>query len=224
MGLSKAKLLIMGLLKLPTLLSMVAFFGVYWTVWGWKFALGLVAAIYVHEMGHVWELRRFGLPATAPMFIPGFGAIVRLKARPSSVYEDARIGLAGPWWGLGAAIVAGVIGALGDFGAMSAVAYTAGWMNVFNLLPVSSLDGSRGLRSLSQMERILLGVLCIGTALPVDHSLWSIFSLVGIIAIVRAFMADANPAGDRRGFVSFAVLVVALGAAMIATNGPLPPR
>src|ERR1700689_2677115 len=69
--LSKGKLLLLGLTKLSTLLSMFAFFGVYWTLYGWAFALGLVLSIYVHEMGHVSALRRYGIPATAPMFIPG---------------------------------------------------------------------------------------------------------------------------------------------------------
>src|SRR3989454_12639768 len=76
--------------------------GVYWAAWGWKFALGVVLSIYVHEMGHVQALQRYGIKATAPMFIPGVGAVVRLKQYPASPREDARVGLAGPLGGLGA--------------------------------------------------------------------------------------------------------------------------
>src|SRR2546430_4861243 len=77
--------------------------GVYWTIWGWKFALGVVLSIYVHEMGHVQALQRYGIKATAPMFIPGVGAVVRLKQYPADRREDARVGLAGPLWGRPAA-------------------------------------------------------------------------------------------------------------------------
>jgi len=104
--LTKGKFLLLGLTKLPTLLSMLAWVGLYWSLWGWKFALGLGVSIYIHEMGHVWMLRRYGIRATAPMFIPGFGALVRLQQYPATVIEDARIGLAGPMWGLGAAAAA----------------------------------------------------------------------------------------------------------------------
>ena len=58
---------------------MMAAFGVYWTVFGGWFALGFVLSIYIHEMGHVAALLRYGVPATAPLFIPGVGAVIRLR-------------------------------------------------------------------------------------------------------------------------------------------------
>jgi hypothetical protein len=82
--LSKGKLLLMGFTKWKTLLSMLLAFGAYWSIWGWAFAAGFVLSIYVHEMGHVWALRRAGLAASAPMFIPFVGAFVRLKEAPRS--------------------------------------------------------------------------------------------------------------------------------------------
>jgi len=71
-ALGKGKLLLLGLTKSTTLFTMLLSMGVYWTAWGWRFALGLVLSIYVHEMGHVAALQRYGIKATAPMFIPGF--------------------------------------------------------------------------------------------------------------------------------------------------------
>ena len=100
--LTKGKLLLLGFTKIGTLLSMLASFALYWHWYGWRFALGFVLSIYVHEMGHVAALRKYGIAATAPMFIPGFGAVVRLKQYPESPAQDARVGLAGPIWGLGA--------------------------------------------------------------------------------------------------------------------------
>ena len=103
--LGKAKLLLLGLTKASTFLSMFAMVGVYWTRFGFWFALGLVLSIYVHEMGHVAALARYGVPASAPLFIPGLGAVIRLKQDFTDPRQDARVGLAGPIWGLGAAVV-----------------------------------------------------------------------------------------------------------------------
>ena len=100
--LSKGKLILLGLTKLSTLLSMFAFFGVYWSMYGWAFALGLVLSIYIHEMGHVTLLRSYGIPASAPMFIPGFGAFISVRGR------DARAGAGFARWTCGAAIRIGL--------------------------------------------------------------------------------------------------------------------
>src|SRR5256885_1593460 len=92
--LTKAKLLLLGLTKASTFFSMLLSAGVYWSIWGWKFAVGVVLSIYVHEMGHVQALQRYRIKAAAPMFIPGVGAVVRLKQYPADRREDARVGLA----------------------------------------------------------------------------------------------------------------------------------
>ena len=95
---TKGKLLLLGLTNAGTLLSMALSFGVYWAAFGWPFAAGLILSLYVHEMGHVAALRRLGIPFSLPMFLPGVGAVVRLRQPPASPSEDARIGLAGPLW------------------------------------------------------------------------------------------------------------------------------
>src|SRR5258705_1700259 len=100
--LSKLKFLILGLTKASTFFSMFAFFGVYWKLYGWPLALGLVVSIYIHEMGHVAMLKRLGINAGAPLFIPGVGALVLLKQRITDPSVDAKVGLAGPVCGLGA--------------------------------------------------------------------------------------------------------------------------
>ena len=86
--------------------SMIVSVGAYALLGGWWFGLGLVLLIFVHEMGHVLELRRQGVPASAPLFIPGVGAFVRMHQNAATPREDAEVGLAGPWWGLGSAAVA----------------------------------------------------------------------------------------------------------------------
>jgi len=216
---SKAKFLLMGLTKLPTLLSMLAWVGIYWAAWGWKFALGLGVSIYIHEMGHVWMLRRYGIRATAPMFIPGFGALVRLKQYPATVIEDARIGLAGPMWGLGAAAASFGLylatgeqlwGALAQFGAM---------INLFNLIPVWQLDGGRGFRSLTRGQRWLAGIAVWGmfyftseTAGHQDgHQMNILLLIIGICAVFRALFGEAPKQRDDFGLFQYVLLIMLLG-------------
>ena len=151
--LSKLKFLLLGLTKASTFVSMFAFFGVYWSIYGWPLALGLVFSIYIHEMGHVAMLSRCGIAASAPMFIPGIGALVQLKQRVEDPLTDAKIGLAGPMWGLGAAIVALVVYELSHAKIWLAIAQLTAFLNLFNLTPIWQLDGSRGVHVLARWER-----------------------------------------------------------------------
>jgi Zn-dependent protease len=207
--LTKGKLLLIGLTKLPTLLSMLAFAGVYWSLWGWKFAVAVVAGIYIHEIGHVAALVARGLPASAPMFIPGLGAFVRLHAHPATPGEDARIGLAGPIWGLGAALVATglALGMRAPF--WQAVAHTTAVINLFNLTPVWDLDGSRGFRALSKKQRWLVLALLAATFAISREGMLVVISLGVAWA---AFRKEPQRPDDWGAFGQYAVLVVALSA------------
>ena len=103
---AKALLLLAPKLKLfTTSASMLVSIGAYSLIWGWKFAIGFVLLLLVHELGHVIQLRREGIPASAPMFIPFLGALVAMKELPKDAAAEARVGLAGPVLGLLAALV-----------------------------------------------------------------------------------------------------------------------
>jgi Zn-dependent protease len=216
-GLGKAKLLLTGLTKASTLLTMLAALGVYWAAWGWKFAAGLVAAIYVHEMGHVAALRRFGIPATAPMFLPGIGAVVRLKQRPATPREDAAVGLAGPLWGLGACVAAALVHLVTGWGSWAAIATVSAWINLFNLLPLGPLDGGRAFAALSRPQR-WLALAAIAAALWISRD--GMLALLALVAGARCFATDP-PAGDTRSALTYAGLVLAL-AALLRLPVPLP--
>ena len=205
--LTKGKLLLFGLTKISTLFSMLATLGLYWTQWGFAFALGFVGSIYIHEIGHVDALRRCGIAATPPMFIPGFGAFVRLKQRVLNPIEDARIGLAGPVWGLAAALAAFAIGAITGGPVWFAIARTGAWLNLFNLLPVWQLDGNRGLHAVARAQRWMLVAVAVMAFVGTGEGL---LALVGLVLAVRAFGSDAPASTDRRAFATFAVLLVCL--------------
>jgi Zn-dependent protease len=205
--LTKGKFLLLGLTKATTLFSMLLAFGVYWTAWGMWFAAGLVLSIYVHEMGHVAALRRYGIPATAPMFIPGVGAVVRLGMTPLAPHEDARIGLAGPIWGLGAALAALIASRAGGGPMLRAIAHVGAWVNIFNLLPVWQLDGNRGFRALSRPQRLIITLTFVTGWLVARDG---VFALLVIAAVARTFDATAPAEGDRGALAQFMIVIVAL--------------
>ena len=205
-ALTKGKLLLLGLTKASTFFSMLAFMGVYWQLWGWKFALGAVLCIYVHEMGHVAALRHYGIAASAPMFVPGLGAFARLKQLPTDARQDARVGLAGPVWGLGAALAVYAAFRITGITALAGIAQFAGWLNLFNLLPVWQLDGARGFRSMSRVERALAAA-AVWLAFAVTRE--GLLILVGAAAVYQAFRSTGEP-GDRGALALYVGLIGAL--------------
>ena len=215
---TKGKLLLLGLTKLSTFTSMLVSMSVYWTVFGWKFAVGLVLSIYVHEMGHVVALRKFGIDASAPMFIPGIGAVIRARQHITDPIVDARVGLAGPTWGLGAAVACYVAFLLTGWGHLGAIARLGAWINLFNLIPVWQLDGARGFHALSRTQRWIVAAAF--------GAMWAVTSdglivLLAIVASVRALATARTQQGDTRTLVHFVALVIALGALCI-THVPIP--
>jgi Zn-dependent protease len=146
----KALLLLLPKVKLfTTSASMLVSIAAYSLIWGWTFALGFVLLLLVHEMGHVIQLRREGVEASAPLFIPFLGAVVGAKSLGGNALAEARVGLAGPVLGsLGAAALVPVALATGnDF--WFALAFTGFFLNLFNLLPVVPLDGGRAFAAMA---------------------------------------------------------------------------
>ena len=207
--LTKAKLLLFGLTKAGTLFSMLLSAGVYWTLWGWKFAIGIVLSIYVHEMGHVQALQRYGIKATAPMFIPGLGAVIRLKQYPATPGEDARVGLAGPAWGLGASVAAYAVYLATNISVWGAIGHFGAWVNLFNLLPVWQLDGGRGFRALARLQRWLAAAVAAALYLATREGL---LLLIALAAAASAGFSAAPQESDRTVLLEYTSLVIVLAA------------
>jgi Zn-dependent protease len=149
---AKLKLLLLVLPKIKlftTSATMLVSVGAYTLIWGWKFAVGFVLLLFVHEMGHVIQLRREGVKASAPMFIPFLGAVIAARSFGGNALAEARVGLAGPILGsLAAAALIPIASATGNH-LFTALAFTGFFLNLFNLLPVVPLDGGRAMAALS---------------------------------------------------------------------------
>lgn len=209
---TKGKLLLLGLSKGSTVLSMLASVGVYWAVFGLWFGVGLVVSIYVHEIGHVAALRRYGVPASAPMFVPGLGAFIRVRHMPASLAEQARVALGGPLWGLFAALASAAAFVATDRPIWAAIAHTGAWLNIFNLTPVWQLDGSRAFVALSRWQR--------WAVIGVTAALWlatreGLLVLIGLVAVGRTLFEAPAERDDQGALALLVSVLVALSAVVV---------
>jgi len=210
--LAKSKVLLGAIFKLRFLLSFAAFFAVYWAMFGMKFGIGFAVLILIHEMGHFIDIKRRGLPAEMPVFLPGLGAYVRWRALGVSPETRAAISLAGPLAGLIASLVCAVLWWQTGDALWAALARAGAWLNILNLIPVWVLDGGQAALALSKTERMLL--------LTASLALWlvckeSVFFLVAIGAGYQAFFAGDLPAHPSRVTTVYLVLVLtALGVVL----------
>jgi Zn-dependent protease len=149
---TKLKVLLFALPKLKmftTSASMLVSIAAYALIWGWTFAVGFVLLLLLHELGHVIQLRREGVEASAPMFIPFLGAVISAKSLGDDAAAEARVGLAGPILGTIATLVPLGLWLATDNEFWQALAYVGFLINLFNLLPVLPLDGGRAMAALS---------------------------------------------------------------------------
>src|SRR5437870_6278244 len=134
---AKLKFFILPALKfLPILLksggTMLLMIWVYTMMWGWKFAVGFVVLLLIHECGHLIVAKKFGLKVGAPVFIPFMGAFIALKEAPRNAWKEACVGIGGPMLGSLGALVCNSIGEFSDLPIFFALA----WFGYFFVLVI----------------------------------------------------------------------------------------
>jgi Zn-dependent protease len=222
----KGLLLLLPKLKLfTTSASMLVSVGAYSLIWGWKFALGFVLLLLVHEYGHVLQLRREGIPASAPLFIPFLGAVVGMKRLPDDAAAEARVGLAGPVLGTAGCLVPlGLWLATGDE-FWQALAFTGFFLNLFNLLPVLPLDGGRAMAALSPKIWVVGFLILVATAIVFPNPIILIVVLFGGLETWRRWKGRKSTESQRYYRVKpatrilIAVVYIGLAAALAAGMG-----
>ena len=190
----KALLFLLPKLKLfTTSASMLVSIGAYSLIWGWRFAVGFVLLLLVHELGHVIQLRREGIPASAPMFIPFLGAVVAMKELPKDAAAEARVGLAGPVLGSLAALVPLGLYALTGDELFKALAFVGFFLNLFNLLPVLPLDGGRAMAALSPWMWFVGYALLIAATFVFPNPIMILILLFGGLETWRRWRQRKSP-------------------------------
>ena len=207
--LAKGKVLLTALFKLKFLLSFVAFVGIYWAAFGMKFGIGFAMLILLHEMGHFIDVKRRGLPAEMPVFLPGLGAYVRWQALGVPLETRAAVSLAGPLAGFFTALACAALWWQTGNPLWAALARAGAVLNLLNLIPVWVLDGGQAALALSKMERIILLTACLALWLLLGEG---IFFLVALGAGYQAFFAGALPARPSRSTIAYYIAILtALG-------------
>jgi len=209
----KLKSVLFALFKLKFLFSFVAYAAIYMGIFGWRFGLGFAISVLIHEMGHYIDVKRRGLPAEMPIFLPGLGAYVRWRAMGITLKTMAQVALAGPLAGWIAAAVCFLIYTYTQNPLWAALARTGAVLNVLNLTPVWIFDGGMAAYALDAMQRAALLMACVW--------LWyytreGFFLLVAAGFAWRLFTAvrknsDAPQMGDWGVWLYYAAVLVALG-------------
>jgi Zn-dependent protease len=219
--LSKAKFigLLASVLKWKTLATMLLSIGAYALEWGWAFAAGFVLLIFVHEMGHAIALRREGIPAGAPVFIPFVGAFVAMHGHPRDAAVEARVAMAGPLIGSLAAWAVLGAGLAWAQPLLVALGHTAVLLNLFNLVPVPPLDGGRIAGAFTRTYWVLGYVVGVVALVLTRSPLLLIVLMVGLVTLVRRWR-DPVPGYDAlsaRQRATIALAYAGLVAALLVT-------
>jgi Zn-dependent protease len=208
---------LLALFKLKFLLSLGAFVAFYWALYGVRFGIGFAVLILVHEMGHFIEIKRRGLPAEMPVFLPGLGAYVRWTALGVSTQTRAFVSLAGPMAGCLAAAVCALIWVKTGDALWLGLASLSAMLNVLNLIPIWVLDGSQAIVALNKNERIVLSASAVLMAAYFSQPL---FLLVATGAAYRLFTKDIPQAPSHGATAYYLIVLAALG--YLIALAPLP--
>lgn len=200
MGKLLAGLLVAGKLGkvLTTGGTMIISMGAYALLFGWQYAAGFVLLLFCHEMGHYLAAKQRGLNVGVPMFIPFVGAWIQLKELPHDVHTEAYVGIAGPAAGTLSAFICYWLARTYDSHLLLALCYSGFMLNLFNMLPLSPLDGGR-ITAIISPKIWLLGVPLLAAVFIYNPS--PMLILIGLIAIPQIRIAlskdyaAAMPAG-----------------------------
>jgi Zn-dependent protease len=190
------KLLFLALagLKLGKLLTtggtMLLSLGVYALIWGWRYAAGVVVLLFAHEMGHYIAARQRGLDVGLPTFIPFVGAWIELKDQPLDVGTEAYIAVAGPLVGTVAAVLVYFWGRAADSDLLLAIAYAGLFLNLFNLLPLSPLDGGRITAILSPRSWLIGAPLLVALTIYRPSPVLLLIAIMALPQILKAWNYD----------------------------------
>ena len=214
--------------KLQTLLTMLLSIAVYAQVFGWPYAAGFVLLIFIHEMGHALALWQQGIPAGAPVFIPFVGAVIAMRGMPRDAWVEAVVGIGGPLLGTVGAIGCLIAAFVTSSPLMFALSAAGFLINLFNMIPISPLDGGRIVGVMSRWIWVV-GYVVGGTMFLLTYSpmlflilLFGLFQLPSLFAPHKADYYDV-PMAKRvvMGVAYFGLLaILAAGAAISEAYAP----
>lgn len=209
--------LLLKLKVVTTAGSMLVSVAAYAWLWGLPFAIGFVVLIFVHELGHVIELRRQGVPASAPLFIPFLGAVIGMKQLPDDAWKEARVALAGPILGSVGAAAFWVAAEVADSDLLLGLAFVGFLLNLFNLIPIVPLDGGRAAAALHPAVWLLGLLMMVGLLVVSPNPILILIVILGALELWRRWREREEKAEYYRLSVSkrFAVATTYIGLILV---------
>jgi Zn-dependent protease len=172
--------------------TMLLSLAVYATIWGWPYAAGFIALLFAHEMGHYMAARQCGLNVGAPAFIPFVGAWINLKEQPRDVRTEAYVAVAGPLVGTVSAVAVYLGGRWTNSTLLLAIAYAGLFLNLFNLLPVSPLDGGRITAIISPRVWLIGAPVMLAMLFYRPSPVLAIIAIIAFPQLIKAWKYDAK--------------------------------
>jgi Zn-dependent protease len=170
--------------------TMLLSLAVYATIWGWPYAAGFIALMFAHEMGHYVAARQCGLNVGAPAFIPFVGAWINLKEQPRDVRTEAYVAVAGPLVGTISAVAIYLWSRWTGSALLLAIAYAGLFLNLFNLLPVSPLDGGRITAIISPRVWLIGAPVMLAMVLYRPSPVLAIIAIIAFPQLIKAWKYD----------------------------------
>ncbi len=193
----KLLLLLFGALKfgklLPAVATMLLSIGVYAAMFGWQYAVGFVALLLIHEMGHYVAARHRGLDVGLPTFIPFVGAWVELKDLPHDAETEAYVGMAGPLVGSAGALACFYLARDQGSSLLLALAYSGFFLNLFNLIPLAPFDGGRITAAISPRLWLLGAPLLVALFFYSPSPLLILMAVLALPNVVKAWRGLRTP-------------------------------
>lgn len=197
----KLLVLLLGAVKLGklggTLITMLISLGAYALVFGWRYAAGFIGLLFVHEMGHFLAAREKGLAVGAPTFIPFVGAWIELKEQPMDVATEAYVAAAGPFIGTVGATAVYFWGSETHDSLLLAIAYGGFFLNFFNLIPLSPLDGGRMTAILSPRIWFIGAPVMVAVIIARPSALLLLIAIMAVPSLIEAWKYDPTTEANR---------------------------
>lgn len=196
-------LLIFKLLKLKTLISMAIYLGTYAFLYGWKFAIALVYLIFVHEMGHKYAAHKLKLPTSPAIFIPFMGAAIGLKEMPKNAKDEAYLAYMGPLFGLLSFLPAIPLFLLTQEPYWALFIFLGGMINLFNLIPITPLDGGRIAAGISTKLWAVGLILLLSFSIYFGSFLGFLITIIGAIEWNRIYKRQKNLHNEEKEVMEY---------------------
>ena len=183
-----------------TFASMLFSIVCYSMIFGWIVSIGFTLCLLIHEMGHFYAAKQQKIQTTVPVFLPFLGAFISFKQNPYSASQEAYIGIAGPIAGTVSALVSFACYQVTGYMPLLEITFLAAFLNLFNLIPLSPMDGGRTVTAITPWLWLVGAVFIIATVIILKSVVAILIGLVGFQQIRTVLFGSAYKTGELSAY------------------------